>query len=200
MKTRLTELHDELRAVLDEDRIVLTYSPRFRACYLISINPGYSLNQLGYDKGPGEDELVGILLNFCPWSGAPLPGDLDDEWFEVIETELGLEDFHIFSPVDVLPEEMLSEEWWVRRNIGPTNEALRDDWEKPPHVDYTVTGPDWDSPPGFLRPVCTPPHICRACMGPRRRKRLRPRRRRNGPSGGGRSEPVVPRVQRVGSA
>ncbi len=47
---------------------------------------------------------------------------------------------------------MVSEEWWQK--------ARHEDWWKERDEIYGLTEPDWNSPPGFLRPVCTPPHTC----------------------------------------
>ena len=157
------DLPDALRAALDEERIVLTYSPRFRECNIVSIARG-SLRQWGYEKGPGESALGGRTMDFCPWTGKPLPGSLRDEWFDVIWDELGIGDFDIFSPIDQLPEELLSEEWWIRRGIGPTNEALEPNWDKPKHTEYTIPQSDPECLPGLRRPPGKLPHSCDAMV------------------------------------
>ncbi|ATQ44984.1 hypothetical protein CSW64_11560 [Caulobacter mirabilis] len=52
-----------------------------------------------------------IAIRHDPWSGRPLPADLRDRYFAEIEA-LGLD-----AAEDDLPEEFLSENWWLERGL-----------------------------------------------------------------------------------
>jgi hypothetical protein len=79
---------------IDGGDVAIVYEERFR--------------QYGIDHRPGGIQLI----DFCPWCGTKLPRDLVDEWFGVLERELGLE------PDDpAMPHEMQTSVWWRRRGL-----------------------------------------------------------------------------------
>lgn len=62
-------------------------------------------------------DKTGTEIRYCPWCGVKLPKDLDDEWAETLEKEYGIENPSYIDDED-LPQEFLTEEWWVKRGYG----------------------------------------------------------------------------------
>jgi hypothetical protein len=79
------------RALADPD-IPLVYNDKFREYGITILDGGSSV----------------MLIEYCPFCGAKLPGSLRDEWFNRLD-ELGLEPE---SPE--LPLDMRSGAWWRR--------------------------------------------------------------------------------------
>ena len=82
--------------------------------YLISYDPEvreYLFILHGYQ--PSGDY---VIMNYCPWCGVQLPKELGEEWCDVLEKELGINDMDrdIFA---ALPEEFRTEQWWRRRGL-----------------------------------------------------------------------------------
>jgi hypothetical protein len=57
----------------------------------------------------GNTENQWILV-YCPFCGKKLPKDLIDEHFDAIRDETG-------KPLDPIPEEFNSDEWWKKRGL-----------------------------------------------------------------------------------
>lgn len=107
---------------------------------------------------------MGIV--FCPWCGELLPGSVRVRYFDTLNEDLGMEDYDVFSPDDGLPEEMLTDTWWRRREIGPTADLnkigevarLREG------ALYEYDGPYANELPGYAVPSEAPPHLCRSLL------------------------------------
>jgi len=53
------------------------------------------------------------LINYCPWCGEKLPISLRDEWFDILDDDLELDD-----PDDPnIPLEMTTDEWWLKKGL-----------------------------------------------------------------------------------
>lgn len=76
------------------------YSPKIRE---------YSLKSL---EGPYI-----CPIEFCPWCGFKLPKSLNDEWFDILEEEYGLDLPDIPPHKNKVPAEFLTEEWWKKRGL-----------------------------------------------------------------------------------
>lgn len=90
------------------------------------------------------------------WSGATW--GLGRQTIKVIEKELELE-YSLDLDQTILAPELLTEEWWLRRNIRRTNEVLRIDWFKPELVDEKIVIRAIDPAPGFRRYGQLSPHM-----------------------------------------
>lgn len=86
----------DMQVNIDSDTGIV-YIPKFRE-YGIAIDNGGSSIQ---------------MINFCPWCGHKLPKSLRDQWFDIVDNELGLE---IFDD-DVVPEEMKTSAWWGNKGL-----------------------------------------------------------------------------------
>ena len=83
-----------MTAHIESGDVAIVYEERFR--------------QYGIDYRTGGIQLI----DFCPWCGVRLPKDLVDEWFRILEAELGL------PPDDPsMPAEMQTSVWWRRRGL-----------------------------------------------------------------------------------
>lgn len=158
--------------------VQIVYSGRFRRFGLRHLDPG---------RAPGIirartdfRRLYQVWeIDFCPWTGVALPGDLMDEYARTAEKEYGIKDWSPFDRYRQLPPEFLSDAWWRKRGLASriTNPAARPRWRRPPLVrgkivETTLTTPvceDWPKwwigsyvflPPGYRRPGGTPPHLC----------------------------------------
>lgn len=56
------------------------------------------------------------MIQCCPYCGKRLPKELTREWLDLVEEEFGEE---YLSPPKMyeLPEEWLTDEWWVKRGL-----------------------------------------------------------------------------------
>jgi hypothetical protein len=86
-----------MTAHLAGGELALAYDDRFR--------------QYGIEHRAGLARGI-QLITFCPWCGAKLPKDLVDEWFGVLDNELGLA-----SDDPALPEAMKTSAWWRQRGL-----------------------------------------------------------------------------------
>jgi hypothetical protein len=98
IKSALRGKYAELFSAVDDDDIPISYTPKFRE-FFIDVRDGGS---------------SGILIGFCPWTGVKLPSSMRDHWFDVLE-EMGVDPHE-----DSIPQEMLSEEWWLRETYDST--------------------------------------------------------------------------------
>jgi hypothetical protein len=83
---------------------VLVYKPEIRAY-------GYYLDR----------EIPVIqFISYCPFCGAKLPEDLDEEYWDTIISEFGPEYYHThenYNPNRSLPQEFQTDEWWKKRGL-----------------------------------------------------------------------------------
>lgn len=56
-------------------------------------------------------------FSYCPWCGKELPKDLEEEWGEALEKELGITDPFIDPGYENLPEEFRTDAWWKKRGL-----------------------------------------------------------------------------------
>lgn len=91
-----TEHHCErLDHAVEADDLPVSYHPVFREWGIDYTDGGSSFN----------------TIQFCPWDGERLPGQLRDAWFDRLD-ELGLE------PEDPrVPVEMRSDRWWKEAGL-----------------------------------------------------------------------------------
>ncbi len=88
-------------AAEDKDNPV-RYNPIFRE-YCVKLIP---------------NAIIAELINACPWCGYKFPKPLIEQFFEIVETEYGIEDgyLEIFKNKK-LPKEFHSDEWWKKRKL-----------------------------------------------------------------------------------
>lgn len=86
----MKHLHDcELMCInIEDDRIPIGYSPRFR-------------------------EHVLQTIFYCPWCGEQLPQSLRDAYFDQLEPL----DLDICSPLSSFPRELRDDTWWRARAL-----------------------------------------------------------------------------------
>ena len=79
-----------LREAIADPDVPLAYNDKFREVTIRVLDGGEA----------------GILIEYCPFSGEPLPSSLRDEWFDRLD-ELDME------PDDPgLPQELRTGQWW----------------------------------------------------------------------------------------
>ena len=168
---------DDLKAAIDDPAVVIGYSPVMRSFGILVHDVGLTAPKGGWFAP--RSFTITHRIDFCPWCGTPFPGSLRDAYFEVLEQSYKITD-PLDTPLEDLPAEMRSDAWWIKRTMGPTNPALRPDWQKPgPILKARIIGPEcgyvWREPrpehlvgdptvvpPGFERPRGHPPHMCTA--------------------------------------
>ena len=58
------------------------------------------------------------ILLFCPWCGMKLPKRLMKEFYEILESEYGMEDVEIVKDDFAhVPEEFKTDKWWKKRGL-----------------------------------------------------------------------------------
>lgn len=154
---RLTEQPEPLQRAVAAWTTPIDYAVRFREYHILRQRPGRSLVESGYKRDIDEDWTSGVEFNYCPWTGHQTPGSLRAQWFEIVNDELGLEDFDFLSPVKDLPKEFVCEDWWINREIGRIDDPKLDKIE---HMEFTIEEPDEDTPLGLRRPTGLLPHSC----------------------------------------
>lgn len=59
---------------------------------------------------------IGHMISHCPFCGKKFPKELGLEWIHLVEEQFGEE--YLSSPkMYELPEEWLTDEWWVKRGL-----------------------------------------------------------------------------------
>ena len=94
---------DLMRICLEDIRVQIKYNPIFREYFI----------PLLY-----KEELVakqGIL--YCPWCGSSLPKSLRDPYFDILETEYGIDDTCGLQQEKLIPEEFKTDAWWKKRGL-----------------------------------------------------------------------------------
>ena len=155
---------EDMLAALADPSTLLRYSPRTRDFHILTMPMGEVL--------PAEwptDRLAGWIVMeicFCPWCGDLLPGALNVQYFDIFFDEYGLDDYDAISSSDALPEELRSDAWWRRREIGPTADLkeIRGYAKLREGDRYEVVQPDFTSLPGYQVPHEAPPHLCRSSL------------------------------------
>ena len=153
---------DQLRAAVEDDTVALYYLSRLRTFTLHDAEPGQTPLEQAADCG-SWGLATGWVIRYCPWTGSRLPRELGDEWESVAHKEYGFVHWKPFDPIDSLPSEMHTDEWWKRRIVDhpeweiprpslPHENEMHDDEEWKPYVD--------DSLPGHRRWPERPPHVC----------------------------------------
>lgn len=82
---------------LEDGRVMIGYDESFRRYYIPLSWPHKSTQG----------------ISFCPWCGSKLPKALNDEWFDVLEKEYGINDPFKQN----YPSEFATDEWWAKRNL-----------------------------------------------------------------------------------
>jgi len=139
--------------------VTLFYSAADRSYSVVVANWEVVPAFLGYPRKASAWATVDEF-DFCPWTGSPLPEDIKMERIDVIENELGLDYGEICDEYTALPPILCSEEWWLQRDIEPTNEVPMDGWDKPEPVDQRISIRAIDPPPGYRRYGELSPHMC----------------------------------------
>lgn len=61
--------------------------------------------------------VVASTLSYCPWCGKKLPKDLMDEWQNEIGQKFGIKNALDKEELKKVPQEYMTEEWWVKRGL-----------------------------------------------------------------------------------
>lgn len=96
MESALKDQYPELFARVEGVEYPLVYVPKFR--------------EFGIDVLDGGTSF--LVINYCPWTGKKLPASVRDKWFDILWDELKMD-----VDDDGIPQEMFSEEWWIKRNL-----------------------------------------------------------------------------------
>jgi hypothetical protein len=56
-------------------------------------------------------------LSHCPRCGTKFPESLADEWYDIIEKELGIDGLIGQDQEHLIPEEYKTDEWWKKRRL-----------------------------------------------------------------------------------
>ena len=157
-KLRLSDQCEELQAAVRDETVTLIYGQANRDYAVIVADMYQEFPYMGYPLEIGFMHCNDAIY-FCPWSGCALPGNLRDQRIKVIEKEL---DIAYSGSLDetILTPELLTEEWWLKRNIGRANDVLRVDWMKPELVDQHITIRAINPVPGLRRYGELSPHMC----------------------------------------
>lgn len=94
---------DEMNEFLDDERIPITYTPKFREYHLPLV---------------GSDALQQVC--YCPWCGSKLPEPLRYLWFETLEKMIGEKIYDIawdLNRVNEIPEKFKNDSWWLELNV-----------------------------------------------------------------------------------
>lgn len=91
----LKQQYSELFRHLEKGNVPLIYLPKHRT-FGIKV----------------KDSEAFHVIDFCPWTGMKLPKRLDEEYFEILD-QLGIEPYEH----DKIPDDMKSEEWWIKRKL-----------------------------------------------------------------------------------
>ncbi len=92
----------DMDSMLDDDEGLynVKYNPKLRKYYLKSLSGPYIRT-----------------LEFCSWCGTQLPKNLNDEWFDILEQEYGLDMPRTVKQQKKIPAEFLTDEWWKKRGL-----------------------------------------------------------------------------------
>lgn len=162
---------DEMRAALDDPSVALYYAPADRDYLVPRFEPGEPpAPELEVWQSQGSGWGSCICLTYCPWTGAPLPPDVQEDRIGLIDETFGFE----FLPdrngaAAGLPREYLTEEWWIKRKLfDPDPHDSHNNWPDPRRNPVNLIPDDepWEPDvdpqlPGMSRWPEKPPHLCR---------------------------------------
>lgn len=162
---RLCEMSAELQAAVADPSVGLACSLTSRHYAIVRVYPGSLPRRQGY-WGFSFRKPLTYTIDYCPFSGILLPGDVHSRHISAVKKELGLE-YDSFDPAfdACLPKAFKCEQWWIERHIGPTlyprhvrahqEQLAREvpDYDWPP-------APDSDWPASLTRSLERPPHLC----------------------------------------
>lgn len=83
-----------------DQRVQIYYSPSMREYYI----------PLKF-----QHAVQGIF--YCPWCGVKLPESVRDQYFDILETEYGIESDLEMEEQEGFPEEFKTDEWWKNRGL-----------------------------------------------------------------------------------
>jgi hypothetical protein len=63
-----------------------------------------------------SEKGVSLALRFCPFCGSDLGKRLNEEYYDTLENEYGIEDPDFINFTNV-PEEFKSDKWWRKRGL-----------------------------------------------------------------------------------
>ncbi len=168
---RKTDMCEALRRAIDDPSVALFYGPAERACGILQLE----LDELPVKRFEG-DLRYGMTppsfgIEYCPWSGEPLPPDLGPMWEKAVQVEFGEEFLPWMNGPAGLPDAFKSEDWWVNRNIhhpdGFYDTAIKNHWPNRAIIQPNIV--PWDEPwepfsdptkPGLSRWPQKPVHHC----------------------------------------
>lgn len=91
----------------------IKYHPQTRT-FLLTDCPGF----LHKNELPGKYRAtIGFSLQYCPQCGAEFPKDLTDEWYNIMEKDLGIEYPNDPGKREQIPAEYETDEWWKKRGL-----------------------------------------------------------------------------------
>ena len=166
----LSDTCEDLRRALDDPSVPLHYFPGIRAYSMVRALPGDIPRDFIWEFDY-FDALQGHPIEFCPWSGDPLPAVLRYDRTSHLQDVLGFDSYSDGAPRipdSDLPQEYQEETWWVARNIRESEAP----WPKHNHwpdripMDNPLEEP-WepcqkdDVPVGFWQWNGEPPHLCK---------------------------------------
>lgn len=102
-KMKMMYCCNEMVSFLEESKVSIGYSPRFRSYYI----------NLKGSEGAQR-------INFCPWCGSSLPKALDEEYDEELSKVLNINKEDITLDTyhrNDIPPEFKSDEWWKIRGL-----------------------------------------------------------------------------------
>ena len=156
-------LHEAFEAAVEDPETALAYVPIYR-CFMAT---GVDFFRVpNWIEDIAADRAWGLQLEFCPWTGEPLPPDLGYYRDHVIDHEHNVPWWGTTGFEGRLPEEMYSDKWWRTRSpIDPKwyERPLRTEMDElwPPGLEDDPFIP-WVAPsyPGRTRFPERPPHLC----------------------------------------
>lgn len=87
---------NELNYILEENRTNMLYDSQLREY------------QMRVSKSKAYYHMI-----FCPWCGKQFTPSLNKEFFEILEKEYGIDDYH----PNKIPKEFKTDEWWKKRGL-----------------------------------------------------------------------------------
>ncbi|CCQ74787.1 protein of unknown function [Magnetospira sp. QH-2] len=160
MGFRLSDQSPDLQAAVADPTVGLVYSPTNRVYIVPDLQPQNLPRRQSFP--PTKRRVCpGHTISFCPFTGAYLPGSVDEIRDNILEEEMGLG--HLFPDIvfdaRIGPRSMRGEQWWLKRGIGETvnKEELEEDKTQPPFHSYDPIDHRF---PGYRRCQEEPPHFC----------------------------------------
>ena len=101
-----------MSGILERGRSALHYDEKKRHFYIKECN-----DDLRCEKENSNSLIMVNTIRYWPWCSKKLPENLSEKWYEILESEYGLDELYKKDREKYIPPAFLTDEWWKKRGL-----------------------------------------------------------------------------------